>query len=1316
MHAARRTQRTLEYSLDQQVPLWKRRKSCKRTWVWVCVIANRLNFHACTPLPSPAPLSAVSLMSDARTQWQQRVRCGHAAIAQQATCRWVRWMVAAAELTDRDEINWERAVTEGLEVILSDTTSGIAVAQAAVREWVRCARERPLSAPALRRWARAVQKVIGHANNVDVIAAAVYWAAALAAVGGTDADGLLLALALADRQEVAVPMALAAITLGGAGEAAAADASTTSVGWSSAVWQRYMRAVLTPSANATARRLFLQAGLRFCDHESALQLMLQQPIEAYAADEWMQVLRQHPRADEARTIGLALQLEPLLQGHITGWSTLPLWEGELGGILSNAGETSARMRALHTLLVYLLERHGMALLSPPPTAPPPPPPDRSAGRSATTADVLEGRLQQTTRLLHPHLATAWPSPRAMAELESLPHLAEVCPRTYTLYDSLACWAALETDSDALIRALLQAHPPALQEPLLLSYLLEVTRPGVQAAAAASTVLYNANASPTTAFTLSATRVVLAAMQRTAARDSTANPQLLRLLLQCLASFAHDRTALVLAVLPALSSILRWSTLTETGAATAAAAGAPSETPFAAIAAVLSQLALQVPAAQVFLEALCARCLQQAPAISPTQLEALARACLAVCRERPARSASLLPLLQYVLREARQQAPDAAVPAVRALQHLVEAEVLDAAKLLRFLLKWMPPQAYQSEHWPLALRAAWMQLLSTCVRAGVDVSRPQHFVTALRLVQWMAHEREADGCAARALAQLPYRWWHAAQWADEQWRQTQRADGATAASSPTTEAEVLAAARTVLPTDMLSARSLAQWERHLQRAAVGLQSADAAERHASDAFYGLCRMVLHGAWRYRTRTAYMAGRSRRGGASGGSGMVSATREYLEAYARALPEATPVKRAMLQVLGDATAATPPEAIAMDGRSIEAVPTSHRALTAAMLMATCGATLHSGLPYHALRTSAAPESAAARLADALVFVVLAPASPSPLSPGEECWRMTDVEFMAHAAVMSEAEARVLDGFGRRLWARDFNRTTVAPGDVNGQPSEAAAPADDWAQVVRGSWHAFHRHAWPMLLQHALRQQLGVASEPGDDGDDAESTTRVPYLSVPVPEMVPLLLQWDYVAVFDAQSLAQAIRQGEGGVRALASDARRRLSGAVWSALARALRSTDDAVASGPDALREERQAFLLAFLDAAWHFDCPTDTMAWRHGDIDPLNHSTLAAVLHACPQRPQRLLCLQQVIEDARQQGEMLTHPQRRARLVAVVSAAVGFLQWTPLLPPSTAPEVLLSRLRFLQRWCMRDARHRVVEAAEESEAALDAIVHRIQTGR
>ncbi|KAK4535322.1 hypothetical protein CDCA_CDCA04G1347 [Cyanidium caldarium] len=1260
----------------------------------------------------------MSQASDARTQWQQRVRCGHAAIAQQATCRWVRWMVAAAELTDRDEIIWERDVAEGLEVILSDTTSGVAVAQAAVREWVRCARERPLSAPALRRWARAVQKVIGHAKSADVIAAAVHWAAALAAIGGTDADGLLLALALADRQEVAVPTALAAITLGGAREAVAADASTIAVGWSSAVWQRYMRAVLTPSANATARRLFLQAGLRFCDHESALQLMLQQPIEAYAADEWMQVLRQHSQADEARTIGLALQLEQLLQGRITGWSALPLWEGALDGTSSHAGETSARMRALHTLLVYLLERHGLALLSPPPTAPPPPPPrppNRSAGRSATTTDILDDRLRQTVRLLYPHLATAWPSPQAMAELESLPHLAEVCPRTYTLYDSLACWAALETDSDAQIRALLQAHPPALQEPLLLSYLLEVARPGVQAAAAAAMVLYNANASPSAALTLGGMRVVLAAMQRTAARDSTANPQLLRLLLQCLASFARDRTALVQAVLPALSSILQWSTLTENGAATAAA-GTPSETPFAVTVAVLSQLTLQVPAAQVFLEALCARCLQQAPAISSTQLEALARACLAVCRERPARSASLLPLLQYVLREARHQAPDAALPATLALQHLVEAEVLDAAKLLRFLLKWMPPQAYQSEHWPLALRAAWMQLLSTCVQAGIDVSRPQQFVTVLRLVQWMTHEREADVCAARALAQLPYRWWHAAQWADEQWRQTQRADGATAASSPTTEAEVLAAARTVLPTDMLSARSLAQWERHLQRAAVGLQSADAAERHASDAFYGLCRMVLHGAWRYRTRTAYVAGRSRWGGASGGSGMVSATREYLEAYARALPEATPIKQAMLQVLGNATATTQPEAIAMDGRSIEAVPTSYRALTAAMLMATCGATLHSGLPYHALRTSAAPESAATRLADALVFVVLAPASPSPLSPGEECWRMADVEFMAHAAVMSEAEARVLDGFGRRLWARDFNRTAVAPGDVNGQPSEAAAPADDWAQVVRSSWHAFHRHAWPTLLQHALRQQLGVVSELGGDGDHAESTARMPYLSVPVPEMVPLLLRWDYVAVFDAQSLAHAIRQGDGGLRALAPDARRRLSGAVWSALANALRSTDEAVASGPGALLEERQAFLLAFLDAAWQFDCPADdTMAWRHGDIDPLNHFTLAAVLHACPQRSQRLLCLQQVIEDARQQGELLTHPQRRARLVAVLSAAVGFLQWAPLLPPSTAPEVLLSRLHFLQRWCVRDARHRVVEAAEESEATLDAIVHRIQTG-
>ncbi|KAK4532032.1 hypothetical protein CCYA_CCYA10G2889 [Cyanidiococcus yangmingshanensis] len=1162
--------------------------------------------------------------------------------------------------------------------------------------------ERTARARRLRGWLPRLQ------GGAETLIAKFIWSLAL--VDEASARTLLLAAAHSDREDLASAVAWAAreANIDALGGGLPPRPTDDLILQGDQLALAYLRAVMTPSTSPKARRVFLHFGMPDTLAYPACYLSLRRGLEHCATEEMALIMERYPQPDEPPFLLCLARLEAFLRGAKP--ARLP---STLGGrttftTLSTDPTCKGPEHAASEMLLLLHEWFSImndgAVWSVPRT-------ETDTQRiDAYSWHRPETRLLWSVRLLsahsdEEHILTLTHGSVILDSL--LERTRNLFPQSYSLYQTLKDMVELESDSETLARWLWSQESEQLPVSFICSYLFQVRRPVVQGAVALKLSRLNIRMRRRSRYPPETIYLVIAALLVTLRSSASVTPLNFRLLMDCLASFVQDRSAFFHVFLPFVRDtfggslqradeehLLGWHRLWI---------------------ALLGRLAVRVPQAQRLLEMGFSRALERDSTDSAEECALFMRATCQLCTAVPARGVQMLAGLQTVIqRSQRTSAMDEAkIYALRALDALVRAELMEAPRTLRFLLQQMPLSAYERETWPAALADAWFDLLTSLLKQH-PWQPARRARRLLPVLLWVIRDRESDPRAALALSRLSYRDWYAAQWWE--WERAQRTRAVSAVVNSTNSEELdelLESLTRLMPNDQWSPFSLERFRRSLQRAAADLSARDedlapgtTPLMNESDAFYALARMLFHGAWAHRSRAAYTARRLHLARGLSEEAYHQKELELLREYANALPQTSPVRLTMSMIL-----AMP------EGAQL--------ALVSAQLMATCGATLRSGLAYESLyalkdpRSSWDEVSGASRLAHLLCVWLLAPASNAPEPPTRSFWNRLELDFRPFQVVLQSEEEALLERVLRRVWMLPL---WVRPIDRTSERATGAALSDrvDDLRIIMGhSWNVLSQQTWPWLLQltasfYRTRWYPWLTTR----GYGSSGRKHIYRQRLSVPEAAPAIIQ-SQLPFFSPASVAESLLQ----LRAIGAPLEQTLmyaDRAVWSALLkRETIATEELPGQDESLLASESSHRLLAYWRALYLSECaqrrsddsgmndfpPNDlgpdevideetdsdeesscaVSSSRPSRSDPLCRHIAELIEQGYPWRIQRLLTLQHFLRNSPRR-ERCNAVDECSRSIGLLQAAIGLraMSILPFLPPAepTACFRRIHTIRFL----------------------------------
>jgi hypothetical protein len=1129
-------------------------------------------------------------------------------------------------------------------------------------------------------------------------ALAAYFMWNLAVVDEPSGRVLILAAAHSDNEELASAIACAA----GEGHLERLASALPSLSDESLILHgdhlvpSYLRVVIAPNTSPKARRLFLQFGMPDKLAYSVYYLQLRRGLEHCAGEEIALTIERYPRNDEPCVLLCVARMEAFLNGATP--IRVPL---RTSNVYTSHESATYAMLLMHEWLTICHEGTAWSL------------PGMSMSIAATELGNwhrIETRLFWTGRLLNAWIGE-WESPPSTNTFALFDSLLErtrnLFPRSYCLYHAFKDVLELESNPEMLANWLWSSESEQLPMPFVCSYLFDIHRPAVQGVVAWKLTRLNSQSHGKSRYPPETVYVVMAAILVTLRSGGSVPPLNFRLLLDCLASFVSERTTLLRVFLPFIRDTF--------GASLQRADTRVLQGWHRLWIAVIGRLAWRIPRAQHLFEAGLSRMLERDRTNSTEECILYMKALSQLCDVVPARGIHLLAALQIVIQRARQSRNmnEAIVYALRALHSLVNAQLMEAPKTLRFLLQQMPLLAYEQEAWPAALADTWFELLTSLLKQH-PWQPTRRARRVLPVLLWLMRDRESDPRAALALSRLSYRDWYLAQWYE--WERVQRSES-TPVDTGQIDAEelpLLESFSRLMPNDQWSPLSLDRFHRHLSRAAPNgnahdgqLACTETSLMDDSDAYYALARMLLHGAWAHRSRSAYVARRLRLTRALDEGTYHRKELESIREYCNALPIASPIRQTMTAVIG-------------------MVQHPRLALVSAQLMATCGATLRSGLAYESLYAlcNAARDGHssgnAARLACLLCVWLLAPASNAPEPPSTAFWNRLELDFRPFQLALQPVEEAMLECVLRRL--------CVLPYWIWPQEDPSASPSagvqsqhlDDLGIIMGQSWNVLSHATWPWLANLAAgfyqcRWHSWFAGRDAERGQQMCVYER----RLPVPEAAPVILQLK-LPFFSATSLAEALLHLRAVGTAL-DEALLHADRSVWIAFleredAERKRNADD---DDDDEvlLTTESGQRLLTYWEALWlselaerqswattptkanpgnlkgnmhariseHWDASAATIPPEAASSDPLCRQTAEWIQQRYPSRNLRLVTLQRVLQQKhRPQGSDLVNYSRRC--IALLQAAIGSqaITLSPFLPPqqSSACFRRIHTIRFL----------------------------------
>jgi len=1185
------------------------------------------------------------------------------------------------------------------------------VLETLLSEWARASEQTCTSI------ARALRSCLPQVRNgAECFVARFAWR--LVALDETSARVLLLAAAHSDREELACAVAALAdrAYLERSAVALPAMPEYELVRQTTNIAAAYLQAVMTPSTASRARRIFLRYALPSNLAQAALYLLLQYRGDQFPSEEFSLILERFPQPDVSMLLWYLVRMEAFLSGTASVPDpSVIAGVGQTRSMLSRRDAFREHRDSAAVLLLlhdwHALDRYGSVWFS-------------SMGPSKEQLTDLydwkrvDVRLFWTVRILgsstnSEHLSHVADLSDALEAL--LERTQSLFPRTRALCQTIGHVLALESNLEKLAEWLWSQESERIPLPLFVSYLFAVHQPQVQGAVILKLAHRNRLSHGKTQYPIEVLYVVIAALLVTLRTGELVTGLNICLFIDCMQSFVQNNEVFLKTFLPCIQLVfgealreareqhrLAWERLWVT---------------------ILGRLALRLPRAQRLLEQGLSRALNRDHQYATSVLSLYMKSVRDLCSSVPARGMQLLALIQAVVLRMRETnaGHDAIAYALEALDHLVQAQLMDPAKTLRFLLQQMPLSAYKSNRWPALLANAWFGLLTSILREYPwQPTRRAHRL--LRVLLWLLHDCESDPRAALVLTRLGYRVWYAAQWWEHQ-----QAPRHTAGALPSNDAdlsgevELLESLPHLMPNDQWTPRSIERLVRYIQFAvdpALTEQVPLLPVLEASDAFYGLARMLIHGAWAHRSRAAYHARRLRLGRSRDSQAYLQRELTSLREYADSLPTLSPIRLVMNLVL-------------------DMEQNAPLALVSAQLMATCGATLRSGLSYEALYAmcgasgNTSESGGAARLARLLCVWLLAPSSNSSETPSESFWRLLDFDLRPYQIVLQPDEDALLEQMLRRFWMAPL-WSCVSQG-VEGATGAATAaaptdPADDLLEVMQQSWACFGATVWPWLVQRsALAYRMRWQPWLVQQRRIGAWLERICGRRLIIPEAAPLFIE-ARLPFFRPVSLAESLLRLEGAGASL-EHVLRSAGRHVWSALldmdSMATTTTTSDVTAAVDEMKqsdEQRRQRLVAYWrallcneyaasstevvapgalradhatslnraesafpddDPLMETSSPLSSFEESIAYADPLCLVILERIQRQYSSRTQRLIALHQALDE----GSPHTHSKRSlrwyTRCIGLVQGAFGgiMLALLPLIPLEQAT-LCLDRLHTI----------------------------------